>query len=49
MFSKVIEYLEQNIQKHIDSKSPSDTKQINRVRNIQIETWKYKAVECFEM
>ena len=32
--SKVIEYLEQNIQKRIDSKRPSNTKQMNRLKNI---------------
>ena len=41
VFSKVIECLEQNIQKQIDYKRPSSTKQMNRVdRNIF--AWKYR-------
>ena len=48
-FSKVIECLEQNIRKQIDCKRPLNTKQMNRVRNIRIEIWKYKADECFEI
>ena len=42
--SKVIECLEQNIRKQIDCKRPSNTKQMNRLQNIRIEMWKYKAV-----
>ena len=42
--SKVIECLEQNIWKQIDCKRPSNTKQMNRLQNIRIEIWKYKAV-----
>ena len=42
MFLKVIECLEQNIQKQIDCKRPSSTKQINRVQNINIKTIKGK-------
>ena len=38
--SQVIECLEQNIRKQIDCKRPSNTKQMNRLQNIQIETWK---------
>ena len=49
MFSKVIECLEQNIRKQIDRKRPSNTKQINRARDIQIEIWKCKAAKCFEI
>ena len=37
VFSKVIELLEQNIQKQIDCTRPSNTKQINWIQNIQIE------------
>ena len=40
VFSKVIESLEQNIRKQIDSKRSSNTKQINRVQNIRIEICK---------
>ena len=41
VFSKVIECLEQNVQKQIDYKRPSSTKQMNRVdRNIF--AWKYR-------
>ena len=40
VFSKVIESLEQNIRKQIDSKRSSSTKQINRVQNIRIEICK---------
>ena len=40
MFSKVINYLVQNIKKQIDHKRPSSTKQMNRVQNIQIEICK---------
>ena len=43
--SKVIECLEQNIWKQIDCKRPSNTKQMNRLQNIRIEIWKYKAVK----
>ena len=43
--SKVIECLEQNIRKQIDCKTPSNTKQMNRLQNIRIEIWKYKAVK----
>ena len=42
MFSKLIECLEQNIQKQINCKRPSSTKEMNRVQNIRIEIWKYK-------
>ena len=44
VFSRVIECLEQNIRKQIDCKRPSNTKQMNRLQNIRIEIWKYKAV-----
>ena len=44
--SKVMECLEQNIRKQIDCKRPSNIKQMNRLQNIQIEIWKYKAVIC---
>ena len=40
MFSEVMEYLEQNIRKQTDCKRPSSTRQMNRVRNIHIETGK---------
>ena len=46
--SKVIEYLEQNIRKQIDCKTPSNTKQMNRLQNIRIEIWKYKAVRKYK-
>ena len=46
--SKVIECLEQNIQKQIDCKRPSNTKQMNRLQNIRIEIWKYKAVRKYK-
>ena len=49
MFLKVIECSEQNIRKQTDCKRPSNTKRINGVRNIQIEIWKYEAVDCFEI
>ena len=49
VFSKVIKCFEQNIRKQIDCKRSSNTKQMNRVQNIRIEIWKYKAVECFEI
>ena len=42
MFSKVIEYLEQNIRKQIDQKRPPSTKQMNRSQNARIEICKYK-------
>ena len=34
VFSKVMEYLEQNVRKQIDYKRPTNTKQMNRVQNI---------------
>ena len=37
VFSKVIEYFEQNIRKQIHSKRLLNTKRMNRVRNIPIE------------
>ena len=46
--SKVIECLEQNIRKQIDCKKPSNTKQMNRLQNIRIEIWKYKAVRKYK-
>ena len=46
--SKVIEYFEQNIRKQIDCKTPSNTKQMNRLQNIRIEIWKYKAVKKYK-
>ena len=46
--SKVIECLEQNIRKQIDCKRPSKTKQMNRLQNIRIEIWKYKAVRKYK-
>ena len=46
--SKVIECLEQNIRKQIDCKTPSNTKQMNRLQNIQIEIWKYKVVRKYK-
>ena len=49
MFSNVIKCLEQNILKEIDCKRPSNTKQVNRVQNVQIEIWKYKAVRKYKI
>ena len=46
--SKVIEYLEQNVWKQVDCKRPSNTKQMNRLQNIRIEMWKYKAVKKYK-
>ena len=46
--SKVIECLEQNIQKQIDCKRPSNTKQMNRSQNIRIEISKYKSVRKYK-
>ena len=46
--SKVIECLEQNIRKQIDWKRPSNTKQMNRLQNVRIEIWKYKAVREYK-
>ena len=46
--SKVIACLEQNIRKQIDCKRPSNTKQMSRLQNIRIETWKYKAVRKYK-
>ena len=40
LFLKVIECLEQNIRKQIDYKRLSSTKQINRVKDIRLETCK---------
>ena len=37
VFSKVIEYFEQNIRKQIHSKRLLNTKRMNRIRNIPIE------------
>ena len=37
MFSKVIECLEENIQKYIDCGKPSSEKQMTRLQNIQME------------
>ena len=48
VFSKVIECLEQNIRKQIDCKRPSNTKQMNRLQNIRIKIWKYKAVRKYK-
>ena len=51
-FSKVIEYLEQNIRKQIDCKRPSSIKQINRidyktfVLKYTIEIWPGKVSTC---
>ena len=42
--SKVIVCLEQNIQKQIDLKRPSNTKQMSRAQNIRIKMRKYKTV-----
>ena len=36
-------FSKQNIQKQIDCKGTSNTKQMNWVQNIEIEMWKYKA------
>ena len=47
-FWKVIECLQQNIWKQIDCKRPN-TKQTNRIQNIQIEMRKFKAVTCIEI
>ena len=46
MFSKVIECLEENIQKYIDCGKPSSEKQMSRLQNIQMEIckWKYNQV-----
>ena len=44
--SKVFECLKQSIRKNIDCKRPSNIKEMNRLQNIQIEIWKYKAVIC---
>ena len=41
--SKVIECLEQNIRKQIDIKRDYQI-QMNRLQNILVEIWKYKAV-----
>ena len=49
VFSTVIECLEQNIQKQIDCKRPSNTKQLNWVQNTQIKMRKYKDAKCFEI
>ena len=46
--SKVIKCLEQNIGKQIDCKRSSNTKQMNRLQNIRIELWKYKAVRKYK-
>ena len=40
VFSKVMECFKQNIRKQIDSKKTLNTKQMNRVHNICIETCK---------
>ena len=55
MFSKVIGCLEKsNSQmnaKHLKTNRlqiKSNTKEMNRVENIQIKVWKYKAVECLK-
>ena len=40
VFSKVVEFLEQNIRKQIGCKIPSCTKQMNRVQNISTEVCK---------
>ena len=42
VFSNVIECLEQNIRKQIDCKRPSNTKQMNLVQKIQIESGNIK-------
>ena len=55
VFSKVIEFLDkslewiQNVRKQIDNKKPSNTEKNNRVQNIWIKVWKYKADECLEI
>ena len=46
--SKIMECLEQNIRKQIDYKRPSNKKQMNRLQNIGIEIWKYKAVRKYK-
>ena len=35
-------------QSKIDCKRPSNTKQMNRLQNIRIEIWKYKAVRKYK-
>ena len=49
MFSKVIECLEQNIQRQINCKRPLNTKQMNRAQNILIVIWKLTPVRCIEI
>ena len=46
---KVIECLHQNIQKQIDNKKDSYTKQMNRLENILVEIWKYEAVRKYKI
>ena len=46
--SKIIECLEQNIRKQIDCKRPSNIKEMNILKNIQIEIWKYQAVRKYK-
>ena len=45
---KVIECLEQNNRKQIDCKRLPNTKQMNKLQNIRIEIWKYKAVKKYK-
>ena len=42
-------FSKQSIRKQTDCKRPSTTKQMNLAQNIQIEIWKFKAVEFFEI
>ena len=49
VFSKVIEFLEQNNRKQTDCKRPSNIIQMNWVQNIHIEMRKYRAVKSFEI
>ena len=39
----------QNSQTQIAYKKPSTTKKTNRVQNIRIKVWQYKAVKCSEI
>ena len=41
--------MEQNIRKQINCKKPSNTKRMNKILNVSIEMWKYKAVDCFRI
>ena len=46
--SKIIECSKQNVRKQITCRRPLNTNQVNRLQNIRMEIWKYKAVRKYK-